>query len=391
MHLEHLGLAVRDAAPALDHLARVLGLSAYKTESVESEGVRTTFLDAGGPRLELLEATTPESPIARHLERRGEGLHHVAFEVDNLDEAFRELEAAGVRLLNDAPKPGADGKRIFFIHPKETAGVLVELCQSARYLPDPSFVPVGAERLAYYAEPVGPPDTPPVVVLHGALGCTELETARLLPELQPFARPIALDFAGHGRSSDFADVTFSMERFAEDVIALLDHLGLEQADLFGFSMGGAVALYVAYRYPERVRRMAVHGVNVQWDEREARVMTAGMNPEAMAQRHPRWANRLRAVHGEDRWQPLAERLIDFTDALPQRHFEDDALAQIETPTLVSMGDSDRYFRLEHAISLYRTLPHARLAVLPGLDHPIQGVDPRSFGRMVGQWLCSEER
>src|SRR5690606_18054051 len=148
-------------------------------------------------------------------------------------------------------------------------------------------------------------------------------------------------FAVHGRSDDFAqEELLTMEFFAEGVMAALDHAGLDRTHLFGFSMGGSVALYLALHHPERFERMAVHAMNVQWGAGEVAVMTGGMDPETMAGVAPRWAERLAETHGADRWQPLARRMITFTEALPGRRLEDDRLARITTPTLVSAGDAD---------------------------------------------------
>ena len=383
--LEHLGIAVRDADATADLYERLFGYRPYKREGVEREGVETVFLDAGGAKLELLEATRDESPIATFVEKRGEGLHHVAFEVRDIHATMRRLRDAGFRLLNDEPKRGADEKFIFFVHPKSAGGVLVEFCQRAPEPLEPRFAPFHEGRLAYYVG--GPEDAPPLVVLHGALGSTELETRRLLPAFQQPFNTVAIDFAAHGASDDFADEEpLTMEFFAEGVPAVLDHLGLDRTHVFGFSMGGAVALYHALQHPERVDRLAVHGVNVQWDEGEVAVMTGGMDPETMEGVAPRWADRLADTHGADRWKSLTARMITFTEALPERHFPDEKLAQITTPTLVSTGDRDRYFKIEHALGLWRTLPDARLAVHPGLDHPIQHVDPERFAAGITDFL-----
>src|SRR5690606_14523265 len=139
---------------------------------------------------------------------------------------------------------------------------------------EPTFAPFRDGRLAYYAG--GSEDAPPLVVLHGALGSTELETRRLLPHFQRYFKTIAVDFAAHGNSDDFeSEALLTMEFFAEGIPAVLDHAGVERAHVFGFSMGGAVALYFARTHPERVGRLAVHGVNVQWDAGEVAVMTGG--------------------------------------------------------------------------------------------------------------------
>ena len=383
--IEHLGIAVRDADAITDLYERLFGYRPYKRERVESEGVETVFLDAGGAKLELLEATRAESPIAGFVDKRGEGLHHVAFEVRDIYAEHARLSDAGFRLLNPEPKRGADGKLIFFVHPKDTGGVLVEFCQSVPQPLEPQFAPFRDGQIAYYVG--GPDDAPPLVLLHAALGSTEMETARLLPHFQQHFRTVAVDFAAHGRSDDFADESLlTMEFFAEGVMAVLDHLGLDRTHLFGHSMGGSTALYLALQYPERFERMCVHAMNVQWDAGEVAVMTGGMDPESMAGVAPRWAERLGQTHGADRWQSLATRMIAFTEALPDRRLEDDRLAQITTPTLVSAGDADRYFKIEHALNLWRALPDARLAIHPGLDHPIQHVDARRFTALVTDFL-----
>jgi methylmalonyl-CoA/ethylmalonyl-CoA epimerase len=127
--LEHIGIAVKNLEEANLLFARLLGKPHYKIEEVASEGVRTSFFDVGGVKIELLEATRPDSPIARHIEKRGEGVHHLAFGVVDVEAQISEKRAAGFSLLADTPKPGADNKKIVFMHPKTTNGVLVELCQ----------------------------------------------------------------------------------------------------------------------------------------------------------------------------------------------------------------------------------------------------------------------
>ncbi|MBX2947492.1 MAG: methylmalonyl-CoA epimerase [Cyclobacteriaceae bacterium] len=127
--LEHIGIAVKNLAEANVLFARLLGRQHYKVEEVESEGVRTSFFEVGGVKIELLEATRPDSPIARFIEKRGEGIHHLAFEVADVHHALEDYQQKGFEAINAAPKKGADNKMICFLHPKSTQGVLVELCQ----------------------------------------------------------------------------------------------------------------------------------------------------------------------------------------------------------------------------------------------------------------------
>ena len=130
LRLEHIGIAVKDLQTANDLFAQLLGSMPYKEETVDSEHVKTSFFHAGEAKVELLEATAPESAIARYIEKRGEGLHHIAFEVDDIYVEMERLRAQGVQLLNEIPKRGADGKLVCFLHPKSANGVLLELCQT---------------------------------------------------------------------------------------------------------------------------------------------------------------------------------------------------------------------------------------------------------------------
>jgi methylmalonyl-CoA/ethylmalonyl-CoA epimerase len=127
--LEHIGIAVKNLEEANALFARLLGKPPYKIEMVESEGVRTSFFDVGGVKIELLEATRPDSPIAKFIEKKGEGVHHLAFGVSNLAEHINHAKQNGFVALNDIPKPGADNKLIAFLHPKTTNQVLIEMCE----------------------------------------------------------------------------------------------------------------------------------------------------------------------------------------------------------------------------------------------------------------------
>jgi methylmalonyl-CoA/ethylmalonyl-CoA epimerase len=130
--LDHIGIAVHRLDEAIPALVKVLGLRHVSTEEVPDQGVRVAALEGGGQTIELLEKTAESSPIARFLERKGPGVHHVAYEVEDLEGTLRSLKAAGVRLIDESPRPGAFGKRIAFLHPGATGGVLIELCEVGR-------------------------------------------------------------------------------------------------------------------------------------------------------------------------------------------------------------------------------------------------------------------
>jgi methylmalonyl-CoA/ethylmalonyl-CoA epimerase len=132
LKIEHLGIAVKNLENSNLVFSKLLNVSPYKNEMVESESVNTSFFLLGDSKIELLEATNEESPIAKFLEKKGEGLHHIAFEVDDIDSEMKRLELEGFVLLNNQPKKGADNKLVCFLHPKSTNGVLIELCQEIK-------------------------------------------------------------------------------------------------------------------------------------------------------------------------------------------------------------------------------------------------------------------
>lgn len=132
MKLEHIGIAVKELATSITLFEQLLNTPCYKTEGVETEGVNTAFFQTGDSKIELLEATKEGSPIAKFISKKGEGIHHIAFEVENIEAEMKRLQALGFELLSDTSKPGADNKRVCFLHPKSTNGVLVELCQEIR-------------------------------------------------------------------------------------------------------------------------------------------------------------------------------------------------------------------------------------------------------------------
>lgn len=127
--IDHIGIAVKDMDAAIKFYEEVLGMKATGTEVVEEQKVKTAFIPTGDSEVELLESTAPDGPIAKFIERRGEGIQHIAFRVDDIDKALEELKAKGVKLIDQKPRKGAGGARIAFLHPKATFGTLVELCE----------------------------------------------------------------------------------------------------------------------------------------------------------------------------------------------------------------------------------------------------------------------
>jgi methylmalonyl-CoA/ethylmalonyl-CoA epimerase len=132
LKVEHIGIAVNNLAQSMPLFEKLLNTPCYKTEAVESEKVTTAFFRQGDTKIELLESTDPQGVIARFIEKKGEGIHHIAFEVTDIEAEMKRLQAEGFTLLNETPKPGADNKLVCFLHPKGTNGVLVELCMERK-------------------------------------------------------------------------------------------------------------------------------------------------------------------------------------------------------------------------------------------------------------------
>ena len=130
--VEHIGIAVKSIAKSVPLFEKLLNSQCYKTESVESEKVLTAFFKKGETKIELLESSDPDGVIARFIEKKGEGLHHIAFEIENIEAEMERLKREGFVLLSDTPKPGADNKLVCFLHPKTTNGVLIELCMERK-------------------------------------------------------------------------------------------------------------------------------------------------------------------------------------------------------------------------------------------------------------------
>jgi len=132
--IEHIGIAVNNLKEAIDYYEKVFGLTCYKIEEVSDQKVRTAFLKVGETKIELLESTDPEGPIGKFIEKKGEGIHHIAFAVEDITEGLRNAEKSGVKLIDALPRKGAEGLTIAFLHPKSTFGVLTELCEDNKSL-----------------------------------------------------------------------------------------------------------------------------------------------------------------------------------------------------------------------------------------------------------------
>jgi len=128
-HIEHIGIAVKNLDESIKFYEGILGLKCYAVEEVTDQKVKTAFFQIGQTKIELLESTDPEGPIGKFIEKRGEGIHHIAYAAKELESSLEELKSKGIKLIDEKPRPGAEGLNIAFIHPKATFGVLTELCE----------------------------------------------------------------------------------------------------------------------------------------------------------------------------------------------------------------------------------------------------------------------
>src|SRR5690606_38018123 len=129
-YIEHIGIAVKDLSASIKYYEEVLGLKCYSIEEVKDQKVKTAFFKVGQTKIELLESTSPEGPIGKFIEKKGEGIHHIAFAVNNLENQLKDAAGKGVQLIDQQPRKGAEGLDIAFLHPKSTYGVLTELCEN---------------------------------------------------------------------------------------------------------------------------------------------------------------------------------------------------------------------------------------------------------------------
>jgi len=365
--VEHVGIAVDDVDAVLETFRELLDVKPFKIEAVSEQQVRTHFLDAETTKLELLEALGEDSPVQRFLDRRGEGLHHLAFEVTNLESTMRRLREAGFELLSETPQDGADDKQIVFVHPKQTHGVLVEFCESVSSSWEARRVPRHDGHLSVFER--GRREQPSLLLLHGAAGCTRLETAPLMRLLESAFHLVGIDLSGHGASSFPPDETFSLDLFAEDVRTAMDALDLDSTHVFGFSLGGGVALHLAHQFPHRVDRLALLQTNVQWTEAQAQAMRRRLEPDVIRDRSATRADQLDTHHKHpDR---LLRQLRVFVDTLPTAsRTMTDTLSEISAPTLVGAVDQDPLFGLDSTRHLHQQLPASRLVILPGSHHSL---------------------
>ena len=226
--LDHVGIATTDTDRVLKVLRDLLGESCYLSEMLERDGIRVSFVSSGSAQLELLEALDETSPVARFLRKRGGGLHHLAFEVEDIDDMYRRAQEAGYEPIDPAPRPGAGGKTIFFLHPGQTSNILIEFCAHAEPFPDPvkDSLPEGVQRV--YLAPGSPTQTPCLYLT--ASSSPSPDPHRLVRRLTP----------------DRVCMTAHIEPGAfPDIAALIDRLGAPSVHLLAQSVSAKTVLHAA--------------------------------------------------------------------------------------------------------------------------------------------------
>lgn len=211
---------------------------------------------------------------------------------------------------------------------------------------------------------------PSLLLLHGALG-TAAQFEPLLPFLTDHFILHRLDFEGHGEQPP-VDRPFRIEHFAENVTAWLDAHGIEQTDIFGYSMGGYVAAYLAKIAPQRVRRVMTLGTKYLWTRESATTELGMLDPDTIEMKVPRFARALEAQHTGAGWREVLARTREMIQSLGEHNLLDEsALAKIEHPVRVAVGDRDNTVGVEESRSVFRALPSGQLAVLPNTSHPLE--------------------
>lgn len=366
-HLEHIGIAVDEVEALIECLDEVLHERPYKAETVSRQQVRTHFLDAGTAKLELLESLDPDSAVGRFLNRHGEGLHHLAFEVADLDASMDRLRHSDFTFLDETPQEGADEKRICFLHPKETHGVLIELCENQTPNWSPEHLSHRNGTLAVYER--GNQSARTLLMLHGAGGSTTQDLVPLMRRLEPSFHLLALDFSGHGSSSFPPSEPLQFQHFVDDVERVLRERKEHGVHLFGFSLGSAVALRIAAAHPDRIRRLSLFAPIPEWTPSLVEKMRTRLNVRTLRERHPQRAERLETEHSDA--ARLFSSLRSFVETLPEHNARmEDILRQVSVPTLVVGLDADPLAPVEKTKKVYRILSDARFCVLPGTRHRV---------------------
>lgn len=231
-------------------------------------------------------------------------------------------------------------------------------------------------------------DQPNILLLHGALGARD-QLAPLAARLAASFRVHTLDFEGHGAASD-AGRPYRIEHFGENVSAYLAARGLAAPHVFGYSMGGYVALHLARRQPAAVGRIVTLGTKLRWRAEDAERERSQLDPDRIQEKVPRFATALQRRHGEARWRQVLDRTAEMMAWMAENPPLADAdFAALAPPVRLMVGDQDTMAGVEDTVEVFRLLPNAQLAVLPGTAHPLERVDPDRLADLVAEFLKTD--
>jgi pimeloyl-ACP methyl ester carboxylesterase len=213
---------------------------------------------------------------------------------------------------------------------------------------------------------------PTLLMLPGLLGAISSQWRTFLKPLSESYRLLLMDLRGHGRSQNKAH-SLDINQMLEDIIGLLDHLGIDRLHITGYSLGGYLGLLLAINQPRRVATLLMHATKFYWTADAAAKMQQQLDPDVMAKKVPTYANQLVQEHGGRQWRILVRQAAELTANLVARGLSEQQLKNAQCPILVSVGDRDEMVILPEAFRLSRTLPHGELLVLPNTHHPLQTV------------------
>ncbi|PZF71104.1 alpha/beta fold hydrolase [Taibaiella soli] len=227
-----------------------------------------------------------------------------------------------------------------------------------------------------------------ILLLHGAIGAAD--------QLKPLADKLSkdftvhiLNFSGHG-GEPFSEQPFSIPLFAEEVLAYLDQNGIEQVNIFGFSMGGFVGMYLAKHYPKHVLKLMTLATKFDWNKEIAEKEKQMINPEKITAKVPAFAESLEKRHTPNNWKEVLARMADMITALGEKNaMTTEDYAAIEIPVLMLLGDRDKMVTLDETLRVYKTLPNAQMGMLPATGHPIEQADLDLVGFYINRFFNHE--
>lgn len=225
----------------------------------------------------------------------------------------------------------------------------------------------------------------PLLLLHGAIGAAD-QLQPLATSLQAHSKTISFDFPGHGGKA-FAGQSFSIAGFAEAVKTFLEEQELEQVNIFGYSMGGYVGMYLAKHYPQKVSKLVTLATKFHWDEAIAAKEIKMLDAAKIEEKLPAFAKALQQRHAPNDWKQVLQHTIGMLLALgADNTLKPEQYADIQTPSLILLGDRDKMVSLEETVAVYRSLPNAQMGIIPNTHHPIEQVNLEALSFLIKQFL-----